>query len=96
MSEPQLHQASENYLTECILACIALLYTSEIAPPEIRGTLLVLQESSIILGIVIAFWITYGTRFIARECSWRLSFLPQMVPGFLLGGGIVFLPFSPR
>ncbi|KAH7378846.1 general substrate transporter [Pyrenochaeta sp. MPI-SDFR-AT-0127] len=78
------------------LATIAPLYISEIAPPEIRGALLVLQEFSIVLGIVIAFWTTYGTRFMASEWSWRLPFLLQMLPGFVLGIGIVFLPFSPR
>ncbi|KAF9700917.1 hypothetical protein EKO04_000455 [Ascochyta lentis] len=78
------------------LACIAPLYISEIAPPEIRGTLLVLQEFSIVFGIVVAFWTTYGTRYMAGEWSWRLPFLIQMIPGFVLGVGIVFLPFSPR
>lgn len=78
------------------MACIAPLYISEIAPPEIRGTLLVLQEFSIVFGIVIAFWTTYGTRYMAGEWSWRLPFLIQMIPGFILGVGIVFLPFSPR
>ncbi|KAF2129923.1 MFS sugar transporter-like protein [Dothidotthia symphoricarpi CBS 119687] len=78
------------------LATIAPLYISEIAPPEIRGALLVLQEFSIVLGIVIAFWTTYGTRFMAGQWSWRLPFLIQMIPGFILGAGIVFLPFSPR
>ncbi|KAF1946677.1 general substrate transporter [Clathrospora elynae] len=78
------------------LATIAPLYISEIAPPEIRGALLVLQELSIVFGIVIAFWITYGTRFMAGEWSWRLPFLIQMIPGLILGVGIIFLPFSPR
>jgi MFS family permease len=83
-------------LTRRRLACIAPLYISEIAPPEIRGTLLVLQEFSIVFGIVIAFWTTYGTRYMAGQWSWRLPFLIQMIPGFILGAGIVFLPFSPR
>jgi MFS family permease len=83
-------------LTSTSLATIAPLYISEIAPPEIRGALLVLQEFSIVLGIVIAFWTTYGTRFMAGEWSWRLPFLLQMIPGFVLGVGIIFLPFSPR
>lgn len=48
------------------------------------------------LGIVIAYWITYGTQYIPSEWSWRLPFLLQLIPGFVLGIGIVFLPFSPR
>ncbi|KAI9716724.1 MAG: hypothetical protein M1828_007586 [Chrysothrix sp. TS-e1954] len=79
-----------------MLSMVAPLYISEISPPEIRGALLVLEEFSIVLGIVIAFWITYGTQYIASEWAWRLPFLLQMIPGFVLGIGIVLLPFSPR
>lgn len=38
------------------------LYIAEISPPEIRGALLVFEELSIVVGIVVAFWITYGTK----------------------------------
>ncbi|RHZ43371.1 sugar porter family MFS transporter [Aspergillus thermomutatus] len=79
-----------------MLSMVAPLYISEISPPECRGTLLVLEEFCIVLGIVIAYWITYGTRFMAGEWSWRLPFLLQMIPGFVLAGGVVALPFSPR
>ncbi|KAF2738009.1 MFS sugar transporter-like protein [Polyplosphaeria fusca] len=79
-----------------MLATISPLYISEIAPPENRGSLLVLQEFSIVFGIVIAFWTTYGTRYIPSEWSWRLPFLLQIIPGLVLGGGILFLPYSPR
>ncbi|RMJ21850.1 Monosaccharide transporter [Aspergillus sp. HF37] len=79
-----------------MLSMVAPLYISEISPPECRGTLLVLEEFCIVLGIVIAFWITFGTRFMPGEWSWRLPFLLQMVPGFVLAGGVILLPFSPR
>jgi MFS family permease len=79
-----------------MLSMVAPLYISEISPPEIRGTLLVLEELSIVTGIVIAFWTTYGTLHISSEWSWRLPFLIQIIPGLVLGIGIIFLPFSPR
>ena len=79
-----------------MLSMVAPLYISEISPPEIRGTLLVLEEFSIVTGICIAYWITYGTQYMKGEWSWRLPFLLQLIPGFVLGVGIVFLPFSPR
>jgi MFS family permease len=79
-----------------MLSMVAPLYISEISPPAMRGTLLVLEELSIVTGIVVAFWITYGTQYIASEWAWRLPFLLQMIPGFVLGVGILFLPFSPR
>lgn len=72
------------------------LYISEIAPPEIRGTLLVLQELSITTGIVVAYYITYGTRYIGGDWAWRLPFLIQMMPAILLGLGVPFLPYTPR
>lgn len=77
-----------------MLSMVAPLYISEISPPEIRGALLVLEELSIVTGIVIAYWITYGTRYMADEWAWRLPFLLQLVPGLILGAGIVFLPYS--
>ncbi|OBT53143.1 hypothetical protein VE04_08078 [Pseudogymnoascus sp. 24MN13] len=79
-----------------MLSMVVPLYISEISPPEIRGTLLVLEELAIVGGIVVAFWITYGTRFIPGEWSWRLPFLLQIIPGVVLGCGVLALPFSPR
>ncbi|KAL9110418.1 MAG: hypothetical protein Q9227_004962 [Pyrenula ochraceoflavens] len=79
-----------------MLSMVAPLYISEISPPEIRGTLLVLEEFSIVTGIVVAFWITYGTRHISGEWGWRLPFLIQIIPALVLGAGVLFLPFSPR
>ncbi|KAJ5972600.1 General substrate transporter [Penicillium vulpinum] len=79
-----------------MLSMVAPLYISEISPPECRGTLLVMEEWCIVLGIVIAFWITYGTQFMAGEWAWRLPFLLQLIPGFVLAAGVYALPFSPR
>lgn len=55
-----------------------------------------IEELSVVAGIVIAFWITFGTRYMADQWSWRLPFLLQIVPALVLGVGIVFLPYSPR
>ncbi|KAJ8069847.1 hypothetical protein OCU04_000261 [Sclerotinia nivalis] len=79
-----------------MLSMVTPMYISEIAPPEIRGTLLVMEELSIVVGIVIAFWITFGTRYLGGEWGWRLPFFIQIVPALLLGVGVYFLPFSPR
>ncbi|OOQ85827.1 hexose carrier protein [Penicillium brasilianum] len=78
------------------LAMGAPLYISEISPPNIRGTLLVLESISITSGVVIAFWITFGCRSIAGEGAFRLPFGLQMVTATLLGVGIHFFPYSPR
>ncbi|KAI1125597.1 arabinose-proton symporter [Nemania abortiva] len=79
-----------------MLAMVGPLYISEIAPPRIRGTLLTLQELSIVTAIVIAYYTTYGTRYIKSEWSFRLPFFLQIPPALLLGAGVHFLPYSPR
>ncbi|KAH8675185.1 putative MFS monosaccharide transporter [Ilyonectria robusta] len=79
-----------------MLSAVVPLYISEISPPEIRGTLLVFEELSIVIGIVVSFWITYGTQYIGSHWSWQLPFLIQIIPGLLLGFGAILLPFSPR
>ncbi|KAE8150393.1 general substrate transporter [Aspergillus avenaceus] len=78
------------------LAMGAPLYISEISPPNLRGTLLVLESVSIVSGVVIAYWITFGTRLIESEVSFRLPFGLQMVCATILGVGIHFFPYSPR
>lgn len=74
----------------------APIYICEIAPPNLRGTLLVLESISIVTGVVVSFFITFGTRHMDGEISFRLPFGLQMVCSTLLGLGIHFYPYSPR
>ncbi|KJZ75441.1 hypothetical protein HIM_05137 [Hirsutella minnesotensis 3608] len=78
------------------LALGAPLYISEIAPPNLRGTLLVLESISIVTGVVLSFWITYGTRHMQGEIAFRLPLGLQMVSATIVGVGIQFFPYSPR
>jgi MFS family permease len=84
------------------LSMIVPMYNAEIAPPEVRGALVGLQQLSITLGILISFWIDYGTNFIGgtgasqKETSWLLPLALQLAPAVLLGVGMLFMPFSPR
>jgi MFS family permease len=89
-----------------MLSCLAPLYMSEIAPKEIRGSLLALEQFSIVSGVVMGFWyvflcfdlhrIDYGTRNIDSELSFRLPLFLQLIPALLLGIGTTILPYSPR
>ncbi|KAH9945390.1 general substrate transporter [Epithele typhae] len=78
------------------------LYNAELAPPEVRGSLVALQQLAITFGIMVSFWIDYGTNFIGgtgetqSEASWRIPLALQLVPALILGVGILFMPFSPR
>lgn len=84
------------------LSMIVPMYNAEIAPPEVRGALVGLQQLSITLGIMISFWIDYGTNFIGgtgrtqKEAAWLLPLALQLAPAVLLGTGMLFMPFSPR
>ena len=40
------------------------LYQAEIAPPELRGSLVSLQQLSITIGTTIAFWLDYGMQYV--------------------------------
>ncbi|KAM0237790.1 hypothetical protein ACHAP5_008960 [Fusarium lateritium] len=79
-----------------MLSMVVPLYIGEISPPEIRGSLLVFEALFVVLGIAIAFWITYATKDMDSHWSWQLPFLIQIFPGLFLGFGAIFLPFSPR
>ncbi|KAL4793691.1 general substrate transporter [Aspergillus venezuelensis] len=78
------------------LAMGAPLYISEIAPPKWRGSLLVMEAISIVIGAIVAYWVTYGTRMMTGDWAFRLPFLLQIVPALVVGGAIHLFPFSPR
>ncbi|TRM61211.1 general substrate transporter [Schizophyllum amplum] len=79
-----------------LLSSTAPLYISEISPPHVRGALLVWEQIMIVIGVVIAYWLTFGTRYINSAVSWRLPFGLQLIPGVILFVGAWFLPYSPR
>ncbi|QRW23403.1 Sugar (and other) transporter [Rhizoctonia solani] len=78
------------------------LYNAELAPPEVRGSLVAMQQMSIVTGIMISFWIDYGTNYIGgpgenqSEAAWRIPLALQLVPALILGIGVIFMPYSPR
>ncbi|KAJ7288855.1 MFS monosaccharide transporter [Mycena rebaudengoi] len=79
------------------LSMLSPLYISEISPPEVRGSLIALEQCSICLGVVVGFWIGFFTRNIPTSLSWRIPLALQVAPGVILAiGSLFFLPASPR
>lgn len=78
------------------LALGAPLYIAEISPPAVRGALLVLESLAIVCGVVLSYWISYGTQYIEGEASFRIAFGLQMVSAVCIGIGIHAFPYSPR
>ncbi|KAH8802389.1 general substrate transporter [Flagelloscypha sp. PMI_526] len=84
------------------LNVVVPLYNAELAPREIRGSLVALQQLAVTFGFMISYWIDFGTDGIGgseeaqKEAAWRLPLGIQLVPAIILGVGILFQPFSPR
>lgn len=77
-------------------------YNAEIAPPEVRGSLVALQQLAITGGVMVSFWINYGTNYIGgtgksqSEAAWLVLIGLQLIPGLVLAVGMLYMPFSPR
>lgn len=61
-----------------------------------------MQQLATTLGIMIAYWIAYGSAYIGgtgesqSNMAWRLPIIIQGFPAVILAVGVWFLPFSPR
>ena len=84
------------------LSMLVPLYNAELAPPEIRGGMVVLQQLSITFGIMVSYWIGYGTNYIGgtgdgqSDAAWLIPICIQILPAVVLAVGILFMPQSPR
>ncbi len=84
------------------LSMIVPMYNAEVAPPEVRGSLVALQQLAIAFGIMVSFWIDYGTNYIGgtgsgqKDVAWLLPISLQLIPAVALFVGVIFMPFSPR
>jgi len=79
------------------------LYNAELAPPETRGALVALQQLAITFGIMVSYWIGYGTNFIGgtgdsqSDAAWLIPICIQLLPSTILATGMIaFMPESPR
>jgi MFS family permease len=67
-----------------------------------RGFIVSFYQFATILGIMLSFWIGYGSNYIGgtgesqSNLAWMLPSIIQGVPAAILAIGIWWLPFSPR
>ena len=71
----------------------APLYIGEIAPPNLRGGLVTLNQLAITVGILLSYVVD---ALFAPNQSWRWMLASGVLPAIALELGIVFLPESPR
>ncbi|KAI0912638.1 general substrate transporter [Ustulina deusta] len=77
------------------------LYQSEVAPAGKRGQYVVLNHVGFVVGLAAGFWTGYGVTFwsstaYGQYISWRFSLAINLVPSFVFGAGLPFLPETPR
>ncbi|KAL7906438.1 general substrate transporter [Trichoderma velutinum] len=85
-----------NGLGNGCLTMMVTMYQSEIAPREIRGRIISFFQCFVNFGILIAFWIQFGTSHINGSAAWRLPMGLQMIATVALHVTMWFMPESPR
>jgi sugar porter (SP) family MFS transporter len=87
---------------QLIVMCPSPLYNAELSTPELRGFLVSFYQFATIFGIMLSFWVGYGSNNIGgigetqTDMAWRLPSIIQGIPAVLLACGLWWLPFSPR
>jgi sugar porter (SP) family MFS transporter len=76
-----------------ISSMLVPLYIAELAPEEIRGALVTLNQLAISTGVVVAYYVDY---LLAGSGNWRWMFMSAVVPSIILLAGLMFLPETPR
>lgn len=74
-----------------------VVYITEISPPSQRGTLASLPQLVTTMGVLVGYFMCYGSVGIESSLSWRLPFAVQAIIAFLFTAStMLFLPQSPR
>ncbi|MBI3804221.1 MAG: sugar porter family MFS transporter [Nitrospirae bacterium] len=69
------------------------LYISELAPAQIRGSMVSLNQFAVTVGILVSYGVNY---YYAPAQNWRAMFAVGALPGLILLFGMYALPDSPR
>lgn len=77
-------------------SAIVILYMSEICPRKVRGALVAGYQFCITIGLLLASCVTYAVQGRTDSGEYRIPIAIQFAWGLILGGGLLFLPDSPR
>ena len=78
------------------LTSVAPVYQSEICLPSQRGWHLSCQLSTMLFGLMLAYWVNYGFYFHLGPVQWRFPILFQAVFAIYILAVVPFLPDTPR
>ncbi|PWI64519.1 hypothetical protein PCL_09568 [Purpureocillium lilacinum] len=77
-------------------SAIVILYMSEICPRKVRGALVAGYQFCITIGIMLASIVVYAMKNSTTTAVYRIPIALQFSWALILGGGLLFLPDSPR
>ncbi|KAK5167402.1 uncharacterized protein LTR77_007101 [Saxophila tyrrhenica] len=77
-------------------SAIVILYMSEICPRKVRGALVAGYQFCITIGLLLASCVDYAVVDRQDTGAYRIPIAIQFLWGLILGGGLLFLPDSPR
>eukprot|EP00250_Pteridium_aquilinum_P029835 c40204_g1_i1 orf=50-1654(-) len=75
---------------------IAPVYSAELSPARIRGSLVSLTEVFINFGILLGYVVSFALEGLPSTYNWRLMLGIGMLPALLLAAGVIVMPESPR
>ena len=84
-----------------LASAVCPMYIGEIAPAEIRGKLVSLNQFSIIFGMLVVYFVNWGiangqTIEWINEIGWRRMFLSEAIPASVFTFLMFFMPETPR
>jgi sugar porter (SP) family MFS transporter len=78
------------------VSAVIILYMSEIAPRKVRGAMVSGYQFCVCVGLLLASSVDYATQERNDSGSYRIPIALQIAWALILGGGLFFLPESPR
>ncbi|KAF7861367.1 hypothetical protein EAF04_007932 [Stromatinia cepivora] len=78
------------------LSVLVPMYMAETSPVPVRGAVISCYQLFITIGIFTADCINYGTEAFKSTASYRIPMGVGFIWAIILGGGILFLPETPR
>jgi sugar porter (SP) family MFS transporter len=83
-------------LGEGLFLSVTVVYICELAPPSQRGALCGLVQFITAIGVLLGYFIAYGTVKYQSSASWRAPLSVQTGLSFIFAAACAFLPNSPR
>lgn len=84
-----------------LASAISPVYIGEIAPADIRGRLVSLNQFAIIFGMLVVYFVNWGisngqSLEWINSIGWRYMFLSEAIPAAIFGILLFFVPETPR